>query len=176
VRDLPLADLVFLDESGINLAMVRTMARSKKGERAYGEKPSSQGTNVSVISAITVNGVLAQWSALGSVNGVTFEAFISSVLVPKLWNGAIVIMDNCSVHKGEEVEKLLRAVGATLIYLPPYSPDFSPIENAWSKIKSILRSLAARTYPDLMDALQASFDEITGDDLEGWFTHCCYYR
>jgi transposase len=174
VRDLPLADLVFLDESGINLAMVRTMARSPRGKRAYGEKPSSKGTNVSVISAITIDRILAQWSALGAVNGVTFEAFISGVLIPQLWVGAIVIMDNCSVHKGEEVERMIRAAGATLIYLPPYSPEFSPIENAWSKIKNILRSLAARTYPDLMDALQAAFDEVTESDLKGWFTHCCY--
>jgi transposase len=175
VKDLPIADLIFLDESGVNLSFVRKMARALKGERAYGEKPASRGQNVSVISAISLKEVLVQWSALGSVDGVTFEAFVACELVPKLWIGAIVIMDNCSVHKGEEVERLIREAGATLIYLPPYSPDFSPIENAWSKIKSILRTIGARTYPDLMEALEAAFTEITKEDLVGWFTHCCYY-
>jgi transposase len=163
-----------LDESGINLAMVRKMSRSLKGERAYGEKPGTNRQNVSVISAVSLTEVLVQWSALGSVDGVTFEAFVSQMLVPKLWPGAIVIMDNCSVHKGEEVERLISEAGARLIYLPPYSPDFSPIENAWSKLKSILRAIGARTYPDLMKALEEAFAMITEEDLKGWFGHCCY--
>jgi transposase len=149
VKDLPLADLIFLDESGVNLSFVRKMARALKGDRAYGEKPEPAGKNVSVISAISLKEVIVQWSALGAVDGLTFEAFIACALVPKLWKGAVVIMDNCSIHKGAEVERLIKEAGATLIYLPPYSPDFSPIENAWSKIKSILRTLGARTYPDL---------------------------
>ena len=149
------------------------MARSAKGARAYGAKPK-RGKNVSVISAISIEKVLVQWSALGSVDGLTFEAFIATKLVPTLWVGAIVIMDNCSIHKGEEVERLIKEAGAILIYLPPYSPDFSPIENAWSKIKSILRKLGARTYPDLMESLEEAFTQITKSDLIGWFTHCCY--
>jgi transposase len=174
LKDLPIADLIFLDESGVNLSFVRKMARALKGKRAYGAKPAKSSNNVSVISAVSVKEVLVQWSALGSVDGVCFEAFIACMLVPKLWKGAIVIMDNCSIHKGSEVERLIKEAGATLIYLPPYSPDFSPIENAWSKLKSILRTLGARTYPDLMEALEAAFDEITQEDLKGWFNHCGY--
>ena len=88
--------------------------------------------------------------------------------------GACVIMDNCSIHKGEEIEQWITQAGAKLIYLPPYSPDFSPIENCWSKIKSLLRSIGARTYPDLAKAIEEAFAQVSLDDIQGWFTHCCY--
>lgn len=166
-------NLVFLDESGVNLSFIRRCARAIKGHRAYGERPYRKGKNVSVIGAISVKGLVAQWSAVGSIDGLTFEAFISQKLVPNLWKGAIVIMDNCSIHKSVEVEALITAAGASLIYLPPYSPDFSPIENYWSKIKSSLRRIGARTYSDLLKALDEAFAEVTSKDLLGWFTHCC---
>jgi transposase len=83
-------------------------------------------------------------------------------------------MDNASVHKGAEIEALITATGARLIDLPPYSPDFSPIENCWSKIKSLLRSIGARTYPDLVKAIVQAFEQVSLDDIRGWFTHCCY--
>jgi transposase len=92
--------------------------------------------------------LITQVSLLGTTDGLTFEAFISQKLVPQLLPGACVLMDNCSIHKGKEIEALITAAGAKLIYLPPYSPDFSPIENCWSKIKSLLRSIGARNYPD----------------------------
>lgn len=93
--------------------------------------------------------MITQVSLLGATDGLTFEAFISQKLVPKLWSGACIIMDNCSIHKGKEIEDLIEAAGAKLIYLPPYSPDFSPSENCWSKIKSILRSIGAKNYCSL---------------------------
>lgn len=96
-----------------------------------------------MIGAISLNGLINQYSILGATDGLTFEAYISQKLVPKLWEGAYVIMDNCSIHKGTQIEKLIESVGAKLIYLPPYSPDFSPIENCWSKVKNILRSVGA---------------------------------
>jgi transposase len=168
-------DLIFLDESGINLALIRRCARSLQGTRAYGERPNRRGKNVSVIGAISLSGLLVQWSALGAIDGLTFEAFIAQKLVPQLWKGAVVIMDNCSIHKNNpELEDLIAAAGARIIYLPPYSPDFSPIENCWSKIKSILRRIGARTYPDLLKALEIAFSEVTKKDFLGWFTHCCY--
>lgn len=167
-------NLVFLDESGINLSLIRRGARALPGKRAYGERPHRKGKNVSVIGAISLNGLLIQWSALGSVDALTFDAFIARKLVPQLWKGAVVIMDNCSIHKSAEVEALITATGALLIYLPPYSPDFSPIENGWSKIKSILRRIGARTYSELLKALDDAFSEVTKEDWLGWFTHCCY--
>lgn len=83
-------------------------------------------------------------------------------------------MDNCSIHKGKEIEALITQAGAKLIYLPPYSPDFSPIENCWSTIKSLLRSIGARTYPDLAKAIEEAFAQVSLDHIRGWFTHCCY--
>jgi DDE superfamily endonuclease len=85
-----------------------------------------------------------------------------------------VIINNCSIHKGKEIENLIEAAGAKLIYLPPYSPDFSPIENCWSKIKNLLRSLGARSYPDLAKAIETAFSQVSLNDIYNWFTHCCY--
>lgn len=167
-------DLVFIDESGVNLSLVRLFARSPKGKRARGKRPIKRGKNVSLIGAIGLQGVITQISILGATDGLTFEAFISQKLVPKLWKGACVVMDNCSIHKGKEIEDLIEAAGAKLIYLPPYSPDFSPIENCWSKIKSILRSMGARDYPDLAKAIEEAFNKVSLNNILSWFTHCCY--
>lgn len=174
MRGIPVEDLVFLDESGVNLSFIRKCARALGGQRAYCKKPNRKGKNVSVIGALSLKGLLTQWSSLGSVDALTFDAFIAQKLVPHLWPGAVVIMDNCSIHKSAELEALITAAGARLIYLPPYSPDFSPIENGWSKIKSILRRIGARTYPDLLKALELAFAEVTTENLLSWFTHCCY--
>ncbi len=95
-------------------------------------------------------------------------------LVPKLWAGAYVLMDHGSIHKGKAIETLIAAAGAKLLYLPPYAPDFSPIENCWSKLKSVLRSIGARTYPDLAQAIATAFAKVSLEDSRGWFTHCCY--
>lgn len=129
--------------------MTRHSARAKKGKRAHGSRPQKRSKNVSMIGAISLQGVMSQYSILGATDGLTFEAYISQKLVPKLEKGDYVIMDNCSIHKGGEIEELIETAGAKLIYLPPYSPDFSPIENCWSKVKNILRSIGARSYPDL---------------------------
>lgn len=167
-------NLIFIDESGVNLALARLFARAPKGKRARGERPMKRGKNVSLIGAISLKGVITQISLIGATDGLTFEAFISQKLVPKLWKGACVIMDNCSIHKTKEIEALIQAAGANLIYLPPYSPDFSPIENCWSKIKSVLRSIGARNYPDLAKAIEEAFNQVSLKDIQSWFTHCCY--
>jgi transposase len=174
LQGIAVEDLVFLDESGVNLGFIRKCARAFGGNRAYSKTPTQRGRNVSVIGAISLKGLLTQWSCLGAVDALTFDAFIAQKLVPHLWPGAVVIMDNCRIHKSEELEALINAAGARLIYLPTYSPDFSPIENCWSKIKSILRRIGARTYPDLLVALTHAFAEVTVDNLFAWFSHCCY--
>lgn len=117
--------------------------------------------------------MISQYSILGATDGLTFEAYISR-LVTQLSKGDYVIMDNCSIHKGEEIEKIIEAAGAKLIYLPPYSPDFSPIENCWSKVKNILRSIGARSYPDLAKAIETAFKQVSLNDIYNWYTHCCY--
>ncbi len=174
VQGILAKDLIFLDESGVNLALTRLFARAPKGKRAHGSRPQQRGRNVSIIGAIGLDGVIAQYSILGATDGLTFEAFIAQKLVPKLWPGACIIMDNCSIHKGQEIEALITKAGARLIYLPPYSPEFSPIENCWSKIKNLLRSISPRNYQDLASAIQDAFGQISLEDIYNWFTHCCY--
>ena len=174
IRGILAKDLIFIDESGINLALTRLFARAPKGKRSLGARPQKRGKNVSLIGAIGINGLITQVSLLGATDGLTFEAFIAQRLVPKLWAGAWVLMDNCSIHKGKEIEALITKAGAKLIYFPPYSPDFSPIENCWSKIKSVLRSIGARSYPDLAKAIEKAFEQVSLQDIQNWFTHCCY--
>lgn len=154
--------------------MVRLTARSAKGQRAVGKRPQKRGKNVSMVGAIGLSKVIAQMPMLGAVDGLLFEAFIAQKLVPKLWKGACVVLDNCSIHKGDPVVRLIQKAGAMVIFLPPYSPEFSPIENCWSKIKTLLRSMSARTYPELVKAIEQAFTQVSPKDLQGWFTHCCY--
>jgi transposase len=166
VQGLLAKELIFIDESGVNLALTRLQARSPKGQRAHGSGSHKRGKNVSLISALGLHGVLAQLSIIGAIDSLTFEAFIAQKVVPNLWSGACVILDNCSIHKKNEIEALISEAGARLIYLPSYSPDFSPIENAWSKIKSILRSIKARSYSNLASAIEQAFSQITLEDIE----------
>ena len=167
IRDISVKDLVFLDEAGVNLSLMRLYARAPRGQRARGNRPHKRGKNVSMIGAISLKGIITSINLFGSVDGLTFEAFVIRKLIPKLWKGAVqsltaqvapqkrrlrlcrCVWDNYSIHKGQKIEEAIIKAGARLIYLPPYSPDFNPIENCWSKIKSVLRSIGARTYRDL---------------------------
>ena len=154
--------------------MLRLYARSLRGTRARGEKPQKRGKNISIIGALSLEKVLAKANIYGAVDGVTFEAFIVKELVPKLWVGACVVMDNAKIHLGEMVREVIEQAGASLIYLPPYSPEFSPIENFWSKVKAILRKIKARNYKDLIDGITSAMLQVTQQDIRNWFTHCCY--
>lgn len=191
IREIPVKNLVFLDEAGVNLALIRLYARAPKGKRARGSRPHRRGKNVSMISAISLKGIVTSLNLCGSIDGLTFEAFVLRKLIPKLWKGAVqslsaqvassdacslscCVWDNYSIHKGQEIEKAIEKAGAKLIYLPPYSPDFNPIENCWSKIKSILRSIGARTYRDLDLAIAYAHSQISLKDIRNWFAHACY--
>ena len=167
-------NLIFLDESGVNLAMVRMYARALKGCRARGTKPQKRGKNISLLTALSLDKVVASNNIYGAVDGITFEAFIANKLVPKLWKNACVVMDNAKIHLGEKIRELIEGAGAKLIYLSPYSPEFSPIENFWSKVKAILKKLKARTYKDLINAIISSMLKVTKNDIRNWFAHCCY--
>lgn len=173
--EVKLADLVFVDESGVNLAMSRRYARSFEGTRAYGERPDGRGKNVTMIGAISLEGFVASLTFEGGTDSLAFQTYINQVLVPNLWQGACVVMDNFSSHKVVGIKEAIVAAGAKLVYLPPYSPDFNPIENCWSKVKEFLRSQAARTYETLDQAITEAFNAVTAKDMIGWFTHCCYY-
>lgn len=173
VREVPVQDLVFIDESGVNLGLLRLFAWAVQGQRSYDQQPK-QGKNVSILAALSLAGVITSAVILGAFDGLTFEAFVATRLVPNLWPGACVIMDNCSIHKGEEIRRLIESAGARLVYLPPYSPDFSPIENFWSKVKTILKTLGARSYQALKDAIKTAFGQASETDIKNWFVHCCY--
>lgn len=174
IRGIPVKDLVFLDEAGVNLALIRLYARAPRGQRARGTRPHKRGKNVSMIGAIALSGIIASINLLGSTDGLTFEAFVIRKLIPNLWKGATVVWDNCSIHKGKEIEQAIVSAGGKLIYLPPYSPDFNPIENCWSKIKNILRSIGARNYKDLDSAITQAYSQVSLKDIRNWFAHSCY--
>jgi transposase len=123
---------------------------------------------------LSVEKVLASSNIYGSVDGVTFEAFIVKELVPQLWENACVVMDNARIHRGEIVKEAIEQAGAKLIYLSPYSPEFSPIENFWSKVKAILKKLKARTYKDLIEGIFEAMLTVSQQDIRNWFAHCCY--
>ena len=155
--------------------MVRLYARALVGQRAYSQRPLKRGKNVSLIGAMTLEeGFLTGFSFDGGTNGDTFLWFIEEILVPQLWSGAVVVMDNLPAHKVQGVREAITSVGAKVVYLSPYSPDFNPIENLWSKLKSYLRSIEARTREALHDAIRDGLGLITLKDIRNWFTHCCY--
>ena len=166
--------LIFLDESGANLSLCREYARIRGGDRIKMPRPHARGNYYSLISAIGLDEIKAAIYGKWATNGMIFLIFILDNLVPSLSPGDIVIMDNVNFHKSVEVEKAIVSAGATLKFLPPYSPDFSPIENMWSKIKNILRKLAPRTEKQFRKAVTIAFQSVSKSDLKGWFQHCGY--
>lgn len=167
-------NLIFIDETGIHLAMTRLSGRAPVGERLYDrEAPGDGGKNISVIGGMSIDGLIATMSIVGSVNTDVFLFYVQEILIPQLWVGAIIVMDNLSVHHATVVREAIEAVGAKVVFLPPYSPDLSPIELCWSKLKQLLRSAKARTPEALDQALTRIINEcISVDDALGWFNHC----
>lgn len=133
VRDIPPENLVFLDETGVELGLTRTHARSPQGSRVYPLKPFYRGAKVTVIGAISCKKVVALMTVDGAMDGKAFKVFVGKCLVPQLWSGAVVVMDNLPAHKLASIIPLIRAVGADVLNLSPYSPDFNPIELWWSQ-------------------------------------------
>ena len=127
-----------MDESGVNRAMTRTHARSLRGTRAFGSAPRNWGDNVSILGALCLRGTLEPMCVNGATNGPVFLAYLEHCLVPQLWPGAVVVMDNLGAHKVKGVRERIEAAGARLLYLSPYSPDFNPIEMAWTKLKTFV--------------------------------------
>ncbi len=154
--------------------MTRLYARSEKGKRAYGSAPFGGYTQLTVLGALSLTGVVAVMTIEAATCTDVFLAFVEHVLLPALSPGQVVVMDNLRPHKVARVRELIEASGCQLMYLPPYSPDFSPIEPCWGKIKAKLRAMAARTVEALDLALVTALDSVTARDAEGWFTHCGY--
>jgi transposase len=166
--------LVFVAESGSNQALARGYGRAPRGPRAPGAKPVQRGRPVTRVGALGLVGVVAAMLVDGCVDGAAFLAFVQEVLVPQLHPGPVVVRDTLTAHQVAGVREARQAAGARLVYLPPYSPDFSPIEECWSKIKAIVRTKAARTLEQLWQAITEAFAAITSQDAQGWFTPAGY--
>ena len=166
--------LVFVDEAGSNIGMTRDYARAPCGERVPEFVPRNRGNVTTMLGALDIRGVRALMTVEGGTDADAFEAFLQHVLVPKLRPGDIVILDNVGAHKPEGMRSLIEGAGASLIFLPPYSPDMNPIELCWSKLKAALKDFGARTVEDLHQAIRRAMDLVFADDAMGWFTHCGY--
>ena len=165
-------NLIFIDETGLNLSMTRLYGRCQGGGRVYDDRPSNKGKNITLIGAMSDEGLIAAMTFAGSLNTTSFLVFIEKILLPQLWTGAIVAMDNLPVHYAEIAKNLIESVGAKVKFLPPYSPDLSPIELCWSKLKEIIRSAKARTIEALDAAITMAINAITDEDTLNWFHHC----
>ena len=174
VKGIAAERFVFVDGCSTNISLSPIYARAPRGERACGKAPRNWGKNVSLVCAIDPGGVKPSMSVEGAVDGKAFEAYVERFLAPKLKRGQVVVMDNLSVHKSRRVERLIREAGATPLFLPPYSPDFNPIEEAFSEVKAILRRARSRTKEALLEATGHALDAITARDIRGFYADCGY--
>jgi transposase len=169
--------LVFIDESAVLTSMARRYGRSPRGQRAYAKVPFANWKRLSVLGALGIEGFLATMSIEDATGGATFAAYLEQVLLPVLHQrkpDAVLVMDNLRPHKTPEVQAVLDQSGFPYRYLPSYSPDLSPIEPGWAKVKSDLRRVAARTVEALQQALAPALGSITAQDAAGFFRHCGY--
>ena len=166
--------LVFLDEFGASTNMTRRYARGPRGKRVVCKSPHGHWKILSTIAAMTVNGMLGYGSFDGATDTETFLTFVRDGLVPNLKPGQVVVLDNLPAHKSPKIDALIESAGARVLRLPPYSPDFNPIEMAISKIKSILRKFARRSIDALFEAIDQAIDSINADDAIGFIRHCGY--
>jgi transposase len=166
------ADLVFVDETSTHTALTRRRARAPGGERAVGRTPRNHGPNVTLLAPLTPAGIGPAVAIPGAVDGAAFIAYAERMLAPSLRPGQVVILDNLSAHKSEGARIAVEAVGARLLFLPPYSPDFNPIELALAKVKEQLRAAAERTPEGLFAATAAAIDAVSTTDTRGFYAHC----
>jgi transposase len=163
-----------VDESSTNVRMVPLRARAPRGERAFGKAPKNWDENVTLISSISSEGMGPSMSIEGSVDGQAFVLYVEHFLCPNLKPGQIVVMDNLQVHKTKRVRELIEECGCQLVFLPSYSPDFNPIEEAFSKVKTLLRKAKARSFEVLVEATGRALFAVSEQDALGFFAHCGY--
>jgi len=173
-KKLDVRKLVFLDEAGSHIAMAREYGRAPIGERVRGSVPRNRGVVTTMLGALDYKGVRAMMSVEGATDAEVFEIFLRKVLAPKLRPGDIVILDNVGAHKPEAARQIIEDRGASLLFLPPYSPDLNPIEPCWGKLKGILKDIGARTREALDEAIGRALNMIVPADARGWFEHCGY--
>ena len=165
----------FVDETSVNLTYTRRYGRAVGGQRVDAAVPLHNGPNVTIVAALSAQDVEAVMELEGALNTASFAGYLAQVLGPTLQPGDVVVLDNLPVHKAAGMAEVVAARGARLLYLPPYSPDFTPIELAFSKLKTHLRTAAARTREALRTALDAALAWITTQDAQNWFDHCGYH-
>ena len=154
--------------------MTRLYGWAPHDQRATGSVPRNHGKNTTLVAALTPDGLCVPWLIEGAMNTPTFTWYIAEQLGPTLRPGQVVVLDNLSVHKAASIRQALAARGCELLFLPPYSPDFTPIEQAFSKVKALLRGLGARTHEALWEAVRSALDAITPADARAWFAHVGY--
>lgn len=163
-----------MDETGSNIAMTRRYGRAPKGVRVHDRVPKNFGRNVTILGTLSAQGLEAVMTVDGATDAAVFRAYVQQVLAPTLHPGEIILMDNLSAHKVKGIREAIEATGAHLVYLPPYSPDYSPIELCWSKLKTVLRAAKARSRDVLDQAVTTAIATITSEDAHHWFAHCGY--
>ena len=154
--------------------MTRLRGRAARGQRVHASQPHGHWKTTTMLAAIRWDGATACMTIDGATDADVFHAYVEQILVPTLRRGDIVILDNLAAHKSDRTEALITAVGAEVRFLPPYSPDFNPIEKMWSKVKQLLRSAEARTLPELQQAVAAALEKVTAKDARGWWVSCGY--
>jgi transposase len=167
--------LVFVDEMGTHTSLAPLYGYSPQGQRAFFEIPRNRGTNTTLLSSMSVEGMGPSMAVEGSTNKAVFETYVEHFLAPTLKAGQVVIMDNLSAHKGERIRELIEERDCKLLYLPPYSPDLNPIEEAFSKAKGLLRIIGARAKEVLVEAIGKALDALSAQDARGFFAHCGYH-
>ena len=171
---MKLNQLVFLDEFGAATNMTRARARGPRGKRIVAKTPHGHWKVLSTVAAMTLGGVATACTFDAAMDTEMFVAFVQSFLAPTLQPGQVVVLDNLPAHKSSRIDRLIEAAGARVLRLPPYSPDFNPIEMAISKIKALLRKLARRSVSAVMDAIGVAIQSISSDDANNFIRHCGY--
>jgi transposase len=172
--DLAPENLVFIDETWASTNMARRHGWAPRGQRLRVGVPHGHWKTTTFVGGLTLGGMIAPFVLDGPVNRIAFETYVEKVLVPELRSGDIVVMDNLSSHKGPRVAEMIEAGGARLLYLPPYSPDFNPIENAFAKLKAKLRKAAKRTVDGLWTTIGSLIDTFTPQECANYFAHAGY--
>jgi transposase len=173
-RQIDPARLVFLEESGVTTEMTRRYGRTMGGARLHEGVPAGRWRTLTILGAVGISGWVATMTIEAPTDGDVFLAYLDQVLCPQLLPGQIVVMDNLAAHKVDGVAERIRNTGATLLYLPPYSPDFNPIEKCWAQLKQRLRVLKARSLPSLQDALTDALAVLTPQHSAAYFQNCGY--
>lgn len=175
MKQVDARQLVVVDECGSHIGLTSLYGWAPRGERAHASIPRHRGKNTTLMASLSLSGIGAAMIIEGSTNASAFEVYVEQILAPRLEPGQLVVLDNLRAHKSQRVQALIEARGCHLLFLPSYSPDLSPIEEAFSKLKAFLRRVGARTREELLEALSQALETITPQDALGYFTHCGYF-